>query len=198
MARRLAVLWVVFGVVALFVVAGVHNMRARRATMQAASLKAMTIVKDDETAGGTDSSALSGKAAPGFTLVDVAGKKVSLGDYKGHPVVINFWATFCGPCRLEMPWFEQFTAKYKDQGLVVLGIDQDEDLPVAQVAAAAKKSGVTYPILMPDKTISKSYQLGDYLPETFYVDKNGVVVDHIIGGRSKDAIEASTRKAMGL
>jgi len=71
-------------------------------------------------------------------------------------------------------------------------------MPRDQVAAGAKKTGVTYPILMPDKDIAKSYALGDYLPETFYVDKNGTVVEESIGTPSKDEVEANIRKAVGV
>ena len=93
---------------------------------------------------------MMGKVAPPFTLVDLEGKKVSLADYKGHPVVLNFWATYCGPCKLEMPWFQDLENKYKAQGLVVLGLDQDDGMAAKEVAAASKRVGVTYPILMPD------------------------------------------------
>ena len=189
-------------VVGLMVWAGVRNLRARRAVMQQQQVmlvKQNAIGTANATGSGSDDMPaemipLKGKMAPGFSLVDVSGKKVSLADYKGKPVVINFWATYCAPCKLEMPWFEEFTAKYKDQGLVVLGVDQDEDMGKDAVGASAKKSGVTYPILMPDKAIAKDYQLGDYLPQTFYVNRDGLVVDEVIGGRSKDEIEADVRK----
>jgi hypothetical protein len=65
------------------------------------------------------------------------------------------------------------------------------------VALAAKRVGVTYPVLMPDKKISSNYKLGDYLPQTFFVDKNGMVVEEVIGGRSKDEIEADVKKIAG-
>jgi len=194
--------------VGLLVWAGVYNLRQRRLAMQQAQAK-IVLVKDGTNppagsgSGSVDASAfggesLKGKIAPGFTLVDLSGKKVSLADFKGHPVVINFWATYCGPCRLEMPWFQEFSGKYQPQGLIVLGVDQDEDMPRDQVAAGAKKTGVTYPILMPDKGIAKSYELGDYLPETFYVDKNGTVVEESVGTPSKDEVEANIRKAVGI
>jgi peroxiredoxin len=97
-----------------------------------------------------------------------------------------------------MPWFEEFYAKYKPQGLVVLGLSQDDtDMPRSELAAAAKKIGVTYPILMPDDKIAKVYSLADYLPETFYLDKNGIVVEHTLGTPSKDELEAHVLKAMG-
>lgn len=194
-------------VVALMFVAGCKNYKARQQAMQQAKQNHAVLMKEgssssnDEVYGSlgspTPESDLRGKAAPAFTLVDLSGKKVSLADLKGKPVVIDFWATYCAPCKLEMPWFEEFTAKYKDQGLVVLGVDQDDSVGKDEVALAAKRVGATYPILMPDKKIATNYKLGDYLPQTFFVDKNGTVVEEVIGGRSKDEIEADVKKIAG-
>jgi len=201
--RRIGVLAVLVVVFGLLLWAGVYNLRQRRLAMQRAQTQ-VVLVKDganapvggDSTAAGTE---LQGKAAPAFTLVDLNGKKVSLADFKGHPVLVNFWATWCGPCQLEMPWFEEFAGKYKPQGLVVLGVDQDDtDMPKDTISAAAKKIGVSYPILLPNKTIAKDYALADYLPETFYVNKDGIVVEHSLGAPSKDQMEANIRKTMGL
>lgn len=194
-------------VLGLLVVAGVWNMRQRRAKMQAAHDAQITLVKDGTVAapssagspGNNADTEFLNKPAPAFTLVDLAsGKKVSLADFKGHPVVLNFWATWCGPCRLEMPWLEEFASKYKPQGLVVLGIDQDDEMPKEKISDAVKKIGVSYPILLPDKTIAKTYALADYLPETFYLDKDGIVVEHSLGAPSKDEMEAHVKKAAGL
>jgi peroxiredoxin len=185
--------------VTLVVMAGTHNLRHRQVVMQKAQ---QSDVQLTPASAGTDPSEdpaaklLLGKAAPSFTLVDLNGKKVSLADYKGHAVVLNFWATYCGPCKLEMPWFQDLQNKYKDKGLVVLGLDQDDGMAVKEVAAASKRVGVTYPILMPDDKISKSYQLGDYIPETFYVDKTGKIVEQTIGAHSKDELEADVQKAI--
>lgn len=201
MVRRLGVLAVMLLVIGLFVWAGIHNLRDRRRVMQ----QGIVLVKDGQEAASMAGSMgdmpgmganLRGKTAPSFTLQDINGKKVSLKDYKGRPVIINFWATYCLPCKEEMPWFEEFAGRYKDQGLVVLGVDQDEDMPTAQVALAAKRTGVTYPILMPDKHIAKTYELGDYLPETFYVSKDGSIVEQSIGTPTKDEMEANIRKAI--
>ena len=195
--RRLGVLVAMVVVVALLVWAGVHNLRQRRLAMQQAQQSQLTMVKDDPGAGdGMIENSLRGKAAPAFTLLDLSGKKVSLADFKGHPVIINFWATYCGPCKLEMPWFQELVGKYQPQGLVVLGVDQDEDMGKDEIASAAKKVKVSYPILLPDKKIDKTYKLGDYLPETFYVDKNGSVVEQTLGAHSKDEIEADVRKTI--
>jgi thiol-disulfide isomerase/thioredoxin len=180
----------------------VYNLRARRLAMEKRGESEVMLTKTDSPGSEGDAMAsmmgvnLRGKAAPGFTLVDLSGKKVSLSDFKGHPVVVNFWATYCGPCKLEMPWFQEMVAKYQPQGLVVLGLDQDEGVQDEVISKAAKRVGVSYPILLPDDTTAKAYQLGDYLPETFYVGKNGLVVDQSVGAHSKDEIEADIQKAI--
>jgi thiol-disulfide isomerase/thioredoxin len=201
MMRRLGVGFAMVLFLALLFWAGVHNHRKRQAAMQQAQSQ-FVLVKDGAQPPGTVGdvgmgTALLGKPAPVFTLTDLDGKKVSLAELKGKPVLVNFWATWCGPCQLEMPWFQEFAAKYKDQGLVVLGIDQDdEDMPKDKIAAAVKRLGVTYPILLPSKTIAKEYALGDYLPETFLVNRQGVIVDHAMGAPSKDEMEAKIRKTL--
>jgi len=189
-------------VVGLLIWAGYFNLRARRLAMLKRQQSEVILTKTNSpSSADSDSSngmgaTLTGKAAPGFTLVDLSGKKVNLSDFKGHAVVLNFWATWCGPCKLEMPWFEEMYGKYKPQGLVILGLSQDDGMDTADIAKAARKIGVTYPILQPDEKVSKAYQLADYLPETYYLDKNGVVVDQTLGAHSKDELEADIQKAI--
>jgi thiol-disulfide isomerase/thioredoxin len=199
--RRLAIVVLLVAGVTLIVMAGTHNLRHRQMVMQKAQQEVQLAPADDSSTSanpGEDPAAkkLLGKSAPSFTLVDLNGKKVSLADFKGRPVVLNFWATWCGPCKLEMPWFQDLQNKYKGQGLVVLGLDTDDGMAVKEVAEASKRTGVTYPILMPDEAVTKSYQLSDYIPETFYVDKSGKVVDQTIGAHSKDELEADVQKAI--
>ena len=195
--------------VALLLWAGWHNLRERRLAMQAANANRIVLTKDvpGQSAaagamGGSENPAalLKGKAAPGFTLVDTAGKKVSLSDYKGRPVVVNFWATWCAPCKLEMPWFEEYRAKYKDQGFEVLGIAED-DAPKDEIVKTAKRAGVSYPVLMTDSKIAGLYGGVDSLPTSFYVDKSGMVVEETVGLANgpdpKAEIEANIRKTIG-
>jgi len=139
---------------------------------------------------------LRGSSAPGFTLKDLHGKNVSLADYKGRVVLVNFWATYCGPCKLEMPWLEQLQRKYQNDGLVILGIDQDEGLTEKNIETAAKHVGVSYPILMSEPGVSKAYGGVDYLPETFYVDRKGKVLLQTAGAPTKEQIEANIRQTL--
>ena len=201
MGRKIGLVVVMIVGVTLLLWAGVHNARERRLEAQKMSAPKVVVTPAAGGKADADDSApvtpkLQGKTAPAFTLMDLNGKKVSLADYKGHAVVLNFWATYCGPCKLEMPWFQDLENKYKGQGLVVLGLDQDDGMAVKEVATASKRVGVTYPILMPDDKVAKSYQLSDYIPETFYVDKSGKIVDQTIGAHSKDELEADIQKAI--
>jgi len=201
--RKIVLVAMMIAGVTLLVWAGVHNARERKLAMQKTVESKAALVA--ETAGQTDADSpenatpkLQGKIAPAFTLVDLDGKKVSLSDFKGHPVFVNFWATWCEPCKLEMPWLEDFSKKYKDQGLVMLGISTD-DAGKDVVAKTAKKLGVTYPILLKDDKVEDKYGL-EYMPQSFYVDKTGKVLIATAGisdGQGgKDAIEANIKKLL--
>ena len=187
--------------VSLMLWAGWHNLRERRLALQKAQENRVTITRDDGTKTGAPSGTtteaqdepLKGKPAPAFTLVNLAGKKVSLSDYKGRPVIVNFWATWCAPCKLEMPWFEEFRSKYSRQGFEVLGIAEDE-APKDEIEKTAKKVNVTYPILLTDGKVAPAYGGVDSLPMSFYVDRKGVVVTETIGLASKDEVEANIKK----
>jgi peroxiredoxin len=200
--RRFGVLIAMVLVLVLLVGSGVYNLRQRRLAMQKLRDTQVTLTKTEPSSGDesgepdAEGAKLRGKPAPAFTLVDLSGKKVSLADFKGHPVVVNFWATWCGPCQLEMPWFQAMAVKYKPQGLVVLGLSQDEGTAKEKIAASATKLGVSYTILLPDENVAKAYGGVDYLPETFYVDAKGRVVEQTAGAPTEDQIDASVQKTI--
>jgi thiol-disulfide isomerase/thioredoxin len=205
MKRNAAVLAVMVIGVSLLLWAGWHNIRERRKAVQEANANRITLTKDapGQTAasgamGGAENPAvlLKGKAAPAFTLVNSEGKKVSLADYKGRPVMVNFWATWCAPCKLEMPWFEEFRGKYKSDNFEILGIAED-DAPKDEIIKTAKKAGVSYPILLTDNKVANLYGGVDSLPTSFYVDKNGIVIEETVGLAPKDEVEANIKKTIG-
>jgi thiol-disulfide isomerase/thioredoxin len=139
---------------------------------------------------------MRGKVAPNFALINLDGKKVSLSEYKGRPVLVNFWATWCGPCKVEMPWFEEFRKQYAGQGFEVLGLADDADAGKDAIAKVAQKAGVSYPILLTDGKVQTAYGGLDVLPMSFYVDRNGVIVEETAGLGSKDEIEAHIKKTI--
>ena len=192
-------------VVGLLVWAGVYNLRARRKAMEDARNAHITLTAEGSggkvSLGGDDAaSALGkdfrGKPAPEFSLPALDGKQVSSSVLKGHPAVVNFWATYCGPCKLEMPWFQEFSKKYAAQGLSVIGIDDEEGVTRDDVRKAAEKVGVTYPILIADRKTESAWGLGDYLPVTYYIDAQGKVVTQTPGAPSKDEVEANIRRIL--
>jgi len=202
--RSVSVLLALVVVVSGLIWAGVHNLRERKLAMQREQNNAVLIPETATSGGAADgqddsdmASKLTGQPAPAFSLVDMNGKKVSLADYKGKPVLVNFWATWCGPCKLEMPWLEEFSKKYAPQGLTILGVAAD-DAPKNVIASVVNKSGVTYPILLKDSKVEELYGGVDYLPETFYVGRDGKVMLATAGLTSenggKDEIEANIKK----
>jgi thiol-disulfide isomerase/thioredoxin len=198
----------VFGVmivgISLLLWAGWHNLRERRLAMQKAQENRVVLVPDkagaaeqsDAQPSDSEQPHMLGKAAPGFTLVNLDGKKVSLSEYKGRPVLVNFWATWCGPCKVEMPWFEEFRKQYAGQGFEILGLTDDADAGKDVISKVAQKAGVSYPILLTDGKVQTAYGGLDVLPVSFYVDRNGVIVDETAGLGSKDEIEAHIKKTI--
>lgn len=109
--------------------------------------------------------------APQFRLESMAGKPVSLEQYKGQVVMINFWASWCGPCRQEMPLLEKMYAKYKPMGFTMLGVNVEPDSKLA--AGFLEKTPVTFPILFDTKSeVSKLYQVAG-MPSTAIIDRKG-------------------------
>lgn len=197
--RRAVVLGVMVVGIALLLWAGWHNLRERKLAMQKARDNQVVLIPEKQGAQSEDSGlapVMRGKQAPAFALTSLDGKKVSLADYKGRPVLVNFWATWCGPCKVEMPWFEEFRKQYASQGFEILGLADDVDAGKDMIAKVANKTGVSYPILLTDGKVQTAYGGLDVLPMSFYVDRNGVIVEQTAGLGSKDQIEANIKKTI--
>lgn len=138
------------------------------------------------------------KAAKNFTLPDLDGKPHKLSDYRGKVVLINFWATWCPPCRREMPSMEHLQQKFKDQPFVILAVNQQEDPDQVFVFTGQLEPSPTFPILMDrNSTVSNAWGvLG--LPASFIVDQQGRVVYRAMGGRDFDhpAMEQTLRELL--
>lgn len=137
------------------------------------------------------------KPAPDFTLKDANGSSVKLSDYHGKVVLLNFWATWCGPCVLEMPWFQEFEQQYKSKGFEVLGVSMDEDgwKAVKPFVAAHK---INYRIVLGDDSVSQLYGGLDALPTTFIIDRDGkfAFAPHV-GLAGKDEYNAEIQSLLG-
>ena len=114
-----------------------------------------------------------GSAAPDFTLKSSTGRNLKLSEHRGEVVMINFWATWCGPCRQEMPLLNRIHEKYRKAGLTLLGVNIDDNS--ANALAMVKKLGVTFPVLFDaEKRISRLYDV-DGMPSTLLIDRDGKV-----------------------
>jgi peroxiredoxin len=128
------------------------------------------------------------KEAPDFTLLSLDGKHVSLKDYRGHVVFLNFWATWCEPCKKEFPAMERLYTDYKSKGLTILAVSIDVGGEEG-VKAFAEKMGATFPILLARKgTITDSYWTWG-APTSYLIDRNGTMVGRALGPREWDGTE---------
>jgi peroxiredoxin len=139
---------------------------------------------------------VQGVAAPDFTLKSLDGKDVHLSDYKGKAVLLNFWATYCQPCKIEMPWFAELQKQYEPQGLEVVGVAMD-DVPPDTIKKFASDLGVNYQILIGKESVADLYGGMQFLPTTFYIDRQGKIVDRVFGLVSHSEIESNIKKALG-
>ena len=135
------------------------------------------------------------KAAPAFSLKDADGRTVQLSDYRGKVVLLNFWATWCGPCQMEIPWFVEFEREHKDKGFAVIGVSMDDDGWDA-VKPFITEFGVNYRILMGSNTVGDLYGGVDALPTSFIIDRQGRIAAVHIGLVSKSKYEEDLNRLL--
>jgi cytochrome c biogenesis protein CcmG/thiol:disulfide interchange protein DsbE len=129
-----------------------------------------------------------GRPAPLFTVQD-ADRKVSLAEHRGKVVVLNFWATWCPPCRKEIPDFNELQAQYGDKGLQFIGVALDEEgLP--KVKKWTSTNPVNYPVVIADAQIKKTYGEMNAIPVTMLIDRQGIIRTKYIGMRQKAIVES--------
>jgi len=219
--RNVLVLAAIVAALALMFSAGVMNYRQRRREQQARvqSWKMQLVPADGQAGAAPDASSaadfpagddgyttpLNGKQAPNFTLQNLSGQQVSLASYKGRPLVIDFWATWCEPCKIEIPWFEKLHDQYASQGLEIIGVstdDLDKDDPAKlftekrAISDFVAKMHMNYPILLGADSVEDRWDI-DATPTTFFIDRNGKIVASTVGLAPRDEIEADIKKAIG-
>jgi peroxiredoxin len=138
---------------------------------------------------------MNGQTAPDFTLETLDGKTVRLSDYKGKGVLLNFWATWCQPCKIEMPWFAELQKQYGPQGLQIVGVAMDDASP-KEIGEFAHDLGVNYPILVGKEEVGTAYGGVQFLPATFYIGRDGKIIDKVFGLKGRGEIEDSIKKAL--
>lgn len=132
---------------------------------------------------------IKGHPAPDFALQTLAGKTIRLSDYKGKPVLINFWATWCGPCRAEFPDFQKAWTDNADR-LVIIGINNTTTDDKSQIPAFLDEYGITFPIVLDESgDTAKVYNILG-LPTSIFIDRNGIVNELFTGPLNKAYIEA--------
>lgn len=145
--------------------------------------------------GHTAAAAITGNSAPDFVLTDLQGRSLKLSDLRGKAVVLNFWATWCPPCKEEIPWFVELQKRYGSQGLQIVGISMD-DGDQKDVERFAAENSINYPILFAKDKVAEQYGGIEFLPTTFYIDRNGVVMDRVYGQTGRYEIERNVKRVI--
>jgi cytochrome c biogenesis protein CcmG, thiol:disulfide interchange protein DsbE len=136
---------------------------------------------------------VAGAPAPDFSLSGIDGAQVRLSDYRGDVVLVNFWATWCGPCRAEMPLLQERFTALRESGLVVLAVNDDE--PVGEVTAFVQELGLTFPILLdPGANVQQLYRVLGY-PTSFLVGRDGVIQRVHVGVLTDSQLDRYLREA---
>lgn len=132
-----------------------------------------------------------GSTAPEFTLKDLAGIERTLSNYQGKGIVLNFWATYCPPCKKEMPYLEEAYKQYKDKGIEILAVNVGE--PTRLANQFVKNRDLTLPILLDrNQVVADAYQVIN-LPTTFFIDEHGEIVERVSGELTPEKIKESIK-----
>jgi len=143
------------------------------------------------------------KTAPEFSLAGADGKPIDLANYRGKVVLLDFWATWCGGCKLEIPWYMEFDAKYKRQGLAVIGVSMDDDgwkavkpfLAQTRDPETGGNTAMKYPVVIGNETLAKQYNLTS-MPMTLLIDREGKIALSHSGVVNKDDFEGHIRQLL--
>lgn len=145
--------------------------------------------------GTAAAQAAAGTKAPGFVFKDQNAHGLNLAKYRGKVVLLNFWATWCAPCRVEMPWFEEFSNRYRDQGLIVIGLSMDEE-GWSAVRPALARLKISYRVSLGNRALAKSYGVTESLPSTFLIDRQGIIRSVTTGFGKKEEFEKMIRQQL--
>ena len=137
------------------------------------------------------------RVAPDFELKSLDGKTAKLSDYRGKIVLLNFWATWCAPCRVEMPALMDLYDKYHAQGLEIIGVSMD-DGGQERVAKFVNEIKINYPILLGDSSAADNYGGLRFLPQTFFIARDGKIARTVIGMRSKKDFETTIEQLLAI
>jgi thiol-disulfide isomerase/thioredoxin len=205
--RNTIVLGVTLLILATFAWAGWANWEYRKQAAERA-LASASHGELVEAAGDVPSqSSLVGKPAPDFILENLSGQTVSLASFKGKPLLINFWATWCGPCKIETPWLIQLQNEYAARGFEIVGISTEGDdlqpgdteglaRQKAAIAKFVKEYHMQYPVLVNGDSLATKYGGLDAMPTSVYVNREGKVVAMQLGITSKDDMVANIEKTL--
>ncbi len=138
---------------------------------------------------------VKGQVAPDFELTDLEGKPMKLSSLRGEAVLLNFWATWCGPCKIEIPWLIDLQKKYGAQGLRIVGISMDDGGKDA-VAKFTKEMGINYPVAIGNEKVADEYGGVQALPTSFYLGRDGKVVARAFGLISRSEIEDNIKASL--
>ncbi len=175
MKRNPLILFFIAAIVAAMLFAGIRMARNHRANGPAKGLM--------------------GNLAPDFELPALDGKNLKLSNLRGKAVLLNFWATYCGPCKIEMPWFVELQKEYGPQGFQIVGVAMD-DASTEEIAKFAREIGVNYPILIGKDSVADSYGGVSVLPTTFFLDRDGKIIAREFGLRSRSDFVDDVKKAL--
>ena len=176
MKRNPLILFFIAAIVAVMLIAGIRMAR-------------------DNRANGAAKGQLIGNLAPDFELPALDGKNLKLSGLRGKAVLLNFWATYCGPCKVEMPWFVELQKEYGPQGFQIVGVAMD-DASTEDIAKFAKEMGVNYPILIGKESVGQSYGGVGVLPTTFFLDRDGKLIAREFGLQSRSVFVDHIKKAL--
>ncbi|KPL02524.1 MAG: hypothetical protein AMJ73_08665 [candidate division Zixibacteria bacterium SM1_73] len=178
MSKKLPVFLVLIGIIGLISGTIYFTQGSKEHQKKNPTIKTQEVPKEVE----RKEAAKEGFLAPQFSLYDLSGNLVRLADFRGKVVLLNFWATWCSPCRREIPSLERLYQSKKDQGFEIVAVNQ-ERASASQIASFAQEYGMSFPILLSRRGDVGSKYWVRAIPTSFLLDKNGVIKWKIVGGR---------------